>query len=52
MSSAFLDVLLYGLVCVIRMPRIVYIEDNPEEPGVKCLRIELSLSPAILYLNE
>lgn len=22
----------------------VYIEDNPEEPGVKCLRMELSLS--------
>jgi hypothetical protein len=26
----------------------VYIADNPEEPGVRCLRIELSLSPAIL----
>jgi hypothetical protein len=23
-------------------------EDNPEEPGVRCLRIEESLSPAIL----
>lgn len=25
-----------------------YIEDNPEEPGVMCLRMELSLSPAIV----
>ena len=25
-----------------------YIEESPEEPGVRCLRIELSLSPAIL----
>jgi hypothetical protein len=25
--------------------------DNPEEPGVKCLRIELSLSPAILNMR-
>jgi hypothetical protein len=27
---------------------VTYIEDNPDEPGVRCLRIELSLSPAIL----
>ncbi len=52
MSSAFLDVLLYGLACVIRISKTVYIEDSPEESGVKCLRIEVSLSPAILYLNE
>lgn len=26
----------------------VYIELKPEEPGVKCLRMELSLSPAIV----
>ena len=25
-----------------------YIEDNPDEPGVNCLRMELSLSPAIV----
>lgn len=25
-----------------------YIADNPELPGVRCLRMELSLSPAIL----
>jgi hypothetical protein len=25
-----------------------YIEESPEELGVRCLRIELSLSPAIL----
>ena len=24
--------------------------DNPEEPGVRCLRIELSLSPAMLNI--
>ncbi len=30
------------------MELLAYIDDNPEEPGVKCLRIELSLSPAIL----
>ena len=29
---------------------IPYIADNPEEPGVRCLRMELSLSPAILKL--
>jgi len=52
MSSAFFEVLLYGLACLIRLSKTVYIEDSPEEPGVKCLRIELSLSPAILYLND
>jgi hypothetical protein len=26
---------------------VLYIEDNPDEPGVMCLRMELSLSPAI-----
>ena len=25
-----------------------YIEDNPDEPGVRCLRMELSLSPAMM----
>ncbi len=31
---------------------ITYIEDSPEEPGVKCLRIEESLSPAILNIYD
>ena len=29
-----------GVVC--------YIADNPEEPGVRCLKIELSLSAAMM----
>jgi len=63
-SSAFLDVLLckvsmcctvYGVLMT--FGGIVYIDDNPEEPGVRCLRIELSLSPAMvnridLYVGE
>jgi hypothetical protein len=28
--------------------RAAYTDDNPEEPGVMCLRMELSLSPAIV----
>lgn len=33
------------------MPRNADIADNPDEPGVRCLRMELSLSPAILYVK-
>ena len=52
-SSAFLEVLLSRLACVLMTPKgFVYIADNPEEPGVRCLRIELSLSPAILKRIE
>ena len=29
----------------------IYIECRPEEPGVRCLRMELSLSPAILNIG-
>lgn len=49
-SSAFLDVLLRKQleVFVLVFGGEAYIDDNPEEPGVRCLRIELSLSPAIL----
>jgi len=31
-----------------RFGGVAYIEDNPEEPGVMCLRMELSRSPAIV----
>jgi hypothetical protein len=33
-----------------RSDKVAYIEESPEEPGVRCLRIEESLSPAILYI--
>ncbi len=50
-SSAFFDVLQSMLACAGMMYRGVgYIEDNPEELGVRCLRMELSLSPAILKI--
>lgn len=45
-SSAFLEVLRVVIsMCLYDAERRgSYIVDNPEEPGVKCLRIELSLS--------
>ena len=35
-------------VCLMTSEELAYIEESPEEPGVRCLRMELSLSPAIL----
>jgi hypothetical protein len=46
-SSAFLDVLTISVNSAKIIYRRSYIEDNPDEPGVMCLRMELSLSPAI-----
>jgi hypothetical protein len=47
-SSAFLDVLTKSVSGArIMLTGVLYIEDNPDEPGVMCLRMELSLSPAI-----
>jgi hypothetical protein len=34
--------------CLMTSKGLAYIEERPEEPGVRCLRIEESLSPAIL----
>lgn len=35
-------------LCSMTSEGSTYIEESPEELGVRCLRIELSLSPAIL----
>ncbi len=52
-SSAFFEVLLTISMCMNarRHQSDAYIVDKPEEPGVKCLRIELSLSPAIVKIG-
>ena len=40
---------MWGLATVLlTSDKVTYIEESPEEPGVRCLRIEESLSPAIL----
>lgn len=46
-SSAFLEVL-WWLACGRRRGGRSYIEESPDEPGVRCLRMELSLSPAMM----
>ncbi len=51
-SSAFLDVLTIALAGAgMRFGGVAYIEDSPEEPGVMCLRMELSRSPAIVKVG-
>lgn len=50
-SSACFAVLCQTLACVYDVEGNANIADNPDEPGVKCLRMELSLS-AIVMLCE
>lgn len=52
-SSAFFEVL-WPKSTPVRQLKVgyVYIDDSPEEPGVKCLRIEEILSPAILDTSD